>query len=350
MKKIDIVIEELLKDIKNERLAIGDKVPSEYDLAERFSVNRTTANKAVATLVAWGYFKRRRGRGGTYVCQSEIYPLGNIVYMIDITSGGDFKNLLLKGAQNVALREKYALQYLDPGKNYEPVLNLLSGSPILGMLTTGYGTITKKFPFPVIHVDRAIDPSSPNPHCITCDNHTGGYEIAKAVFAAGHRNIVVYSAYPDSKDIQNRLAGITAAMKENGIQEPATRIFTGHGLESINCQNIIRHSFQRKFPGCTAVITTSDPEARKFIHAFNRMGVKVPENVSITGFGNESGFDINITGIEQHSINIGAHACERLIELIQDKEDKIVSDTLSVDFVKGETLATLGTHRGIINY
>ena len=349
MKKIDIVIEGLLKDIRDRHLVLGDKVPSEYDLAERFSVNRATANKAVATLVARGYFKRRRGRGGTYVSRAEKYPLGNIVYMIDICSGGAFKKLLLKGAQNAALREKYALQYLDPGEDYGSVLDMLSGSAVIGMLTTGYGTITKKFPFPVMHVDRMIGPASPNPHCITCDNYTAGYEIGKAVLGAGHRNIVVYSAYPNSKDIQLRLAGITAVMKENGIKDPEARIFTGNGLEFINCQNIINHNFKRKFSGFTAVITTSDPEARKFIHAFNRMGIKVPEDVSITGFGNELGFDINITGIEQHPINIGAHACERLIELIQGREDGIVADTLSVDFVKGETLATLGNHRGIIN-
>ena len=58
----------LLEQIQKGILPEGKRVPSEYDLAERFQVNKMTANSAVDELVVRGYLERRAGAGGTVVC------------------------------------------------------------------------------------------------------------------------------------------------------------------------------------------------------------------------------------------------------------------------------------------
>ncbi len=60
--------EHLLQDIHHGRYGVGDRIPSEQQLAGVFSVGRPTVRQATEWLVQQGYLQRRRG-SGTYVMQ-----------------------------------------------------------------------------------------------------------------------------------------------------------------------------------------------------------------------------------------------------------------------------------------
>ena len=61
------VTEWLLKQIRSGAFPEGKRIPSKYDLAERFQINKMTANSAVEELVVKGYLERRARGGGTVV-------------------------------------------------------------------------------------------------------------------------------------------------------------------------------------------------------------------------------------------------------------------------------------------
>ena len=68
----------LLQLIQKEPIAVGQKIPNEFDLAERFNVGRSTVREAVKALISKGVLEVRRG-DGTYVISSrtlEEDPLG----------------------------------------------------------------------------------------------------------------------------------------------------------------------------------------------------------------------------------------------------------------------------------
>lgn len=70
--------EDLMEYIKSEPLAIGTKLPNEFELAEMFGVGRSTIREAVKGLVIKGVLEVRRG-AGTYVrstCYMNEDPLG----------------------------------------------------------------------------------------------------------------------------------------------------------------------------------------------------------------------------------------------------------------------------------
>lgn len=70
--------EELMKYIQKEPVAIGQKIPNEFELAEMFGVGRSTVREAVKGLVSKGILEVRRG-AGTYVISTssvENDPLG----------------------------------------------------------------------------------------------------------------------------------------------------------------------------------------------------------------------------------------------------------------------------------
>ncbi|WP_115720215.1 UTRA domain-containing protein [Gallaecimonas mangrovi] len=71
----------LLDSIDNGQLNSGDAVPSENQLAEKFTVSRMTARRALTELVAAGVLERRQGQG-TFVAelkaQSALLNIRNI--------------------------------------------------------------------------------------------------------------------------------------------------------------------------------------------------------------------------------------------------------------------------------
>ena len=54
--------DQLKKDIDEHRWAIGERLPSERDLAEQFAVSRMTLRQAVSLLVEEGVLERRVGK------------------------------------------------------------------------------------------------------------------------------------------------------------------------------------------------------------------------------------------------------------------------------------------------
>jgi DNA-binding GntR family transcriptional regulator len=66
-------IEERLLDlIESGRLAIGDRLPSERQLAGRIGVNRLTARAALSSLTRRGLLERGVGRQGTVVARAKL--------------------------------------------------------------------------------------------------------------------------------------------------------------------------------------------------------------------------------------------------------------------------------------
>ena len=53
--------DQIKKDIDEHRWAIGERLPSERDLAEQFEVSRMTLRQAVSLLVEEGVLERRVG-------------------------------------------------------------------------------------------------------------------------------------------------------------------------------------------------------------------------------------------------------------------------------------------------
>ena len=96
--KVDVLYETLLEHILQGKYKQGDKFPSEYELADMYGINKSTANKAVARLVENKYLFRTHGRGGTVVADSTNHFKGMIGYKLLLLSGGAYSSQLLKGA------------------------------------------------------------------------------------------------------------------------------------------------------------------------------------------------------------------------------------------------------------
>lgn len=115
------------------------------------------------------------------------------------------------------------------------------------------------------------------------DNRGGMAGLARAVIAHGHRQIAMISAHTAANDrARERVEGVELSMAEAGLDAGGLQIIeTDYGIETGG------EAFRRIMadaPETTAVVCGNDVLAIGALRAAKSMGLRVPQDVSITGF------------------------------------------------------------------
>jgi GntR family transcriptional regulator len=120
----DQVYEIILKEISSGGYPPGSLLPSENQLAERFSVSRPTIRAAFARLLERGYVKRRRGIG-TYVADlpSIVNPLYQLLDIHERITARGFTPGFKQLSAEITPADEYISTSLDIEKG-SPVLNV----------------------------------------------------------------------------------------------------------------------------------------------------------------------------------------------------------------------------------
>lgn len=126
----------------------------------------------------------------------------------------------------------------------------------------------------------APDPPLP---CVGFDNVAAMAELARLVVAGGHRRIGMISAPTAANDrARDRVAGVRLAMAEAGLRADAlTLVETAYGLDT-GCAAL--HAILARAPRTTAVLCGNDVLAVGALRAARQAGLRVPDDISITGF------------------------------------------------------------------
>lgn len=179
--------EYLLSRIRRGLLRPGQKIPSEYTFASRFSVNKTTANKAVSMLVSEGFLLRRKG-AGTFVANEFAGAVPAIGIYTSLRAGSYFQHLVI-GAQEAAAARGYSLMFFQaPGWEVEIDLDrfwrFIRAAGIKGLI------INRPFQkelagIPTLFLDTAVPSARANQ--VQIDNRQGGRLIAEHFLECGHK-------------------------------------------------------------------------------------------------------------------------------------------------------------------
>lgn len=121
---VEKIIAQLTKAITGGRYAIGEKLPSEFELMEELNVSRNSLREAMKMLATMGIVEIRRG-DGTYIC-TQFKPgiLDSIIYSLIFESSSDeeiielrqtLDEAVMKMAMKKCSREELAIlqSYVD---------------------------------------------------------------------------------------------------------------------------------------------------------------------------------------------------------------------------------------------
>lgn len=116
-----------------ESLRVGDRLPSERDLAQRWGVARETVRRVVDTLVGEGVLERRHGSGTFLVPRPQVRALGLTSFHSDMEARGLVPGTQVLSFRTIATPAAIASQLRmpvgDPAYHFTR-LRLGSGEPI----------------------------------------------------------------------------------------------------------------------------------------------------------------------------------------------------------------------------
>ena len=337
------IMEDLKKQILSGEIQAGDRLPSENELAEQYKVSRQTVRKAIAILENSGHVYAEHGRGTfcseivrhtknskniavvTTYLSSYIFP--RLIQGIDTVLTSQGYSIILKNTRNSRSQEIRCLEELLQ-KDIDGVIIEPSKSHIYCNHMNLYQKLDE-FQIPYVFIQGSYAQMSHKPH-VLMDDAKGGYMITKYLISLGHKNIVGVFKADDSQG-QNRHKGYVKALQEAGIcYEPDKVIWFYTEDRTVHPYDAIRNMLQQK-ETMDAVVCYNDQIAMEVIRAMQESGLKVPKDVSVTGYDNSyisNSFGIQLTTIAHPQEKLGEMAAKLLLEIIQNgdcpKENRII--------------------------
>jgi DNA-binding LacI/PurR family transcriptional regulator len=172
-----------------------------------------------------------------------------------------------------------------------------------------------------------------------CDYRSGAEQVMNYLLQLGHRKIGLLSAAQEirtARDITyvytERLKAVDADPMPGWIEDGK---FTEEGGATATEKIFDKH------PEVTAIFACNDKMAIGAMHYLNRRGMKVPQDVSVIGFDNlqHAAFVTpTLTTVNLPLYQVGSLACERLIERIRGRGER-VAETLSTHLIVRESTA-----------
>jgi LacI family transcriptional regulator len=192
--------------------------------------------------------------------------------------------------------------------------------------------------FPIVFLHRYI--KGINTNYVGIDNLKSGYLMTKYLIEKGYRRISFVSKSQNISTIRDRLKGYTLAMEESGLERHLDWIKINRWDPNIGLELGKHISNRRHRP--EAIFAINDHVAYGVIKGLSACGLRVPEDLGVSSYGN---FSLNwymekkLTTIGFNRVDIGHGACELLVDNINEKTTKPQPQTriFQSNLIIGET-------------
>jgi DNA-binding LacI/PurR family transcriptional regulator len=178
----------------------------------------------------------------------------------------------------------------------------------------------------------------PAPFCrnfpgVEIEEQLGSYHVTKHLIGLGHKKIAYFTGPTAAPWAHERFEGYRRALREAGIQPDDKYVFqSGNTIE-----DGVSAALQMLNENChpTAIQAVSDLVAIGVADTLFQQGVKIPEDISIAGFGNillAEHFRVPLTTARQPKLRLGHAAVEMMMALIRG--EKVQTKRLPAELVE----------------
>jgi DNA-binding LacI/PurR family transcriptional regulator len=323
----------VMSEVAAGKYSQGDALPSENYLCEYVGVSRNTIRQAFDELEKEGYVSRIRGKGtflakvvgGKTTKKTQMYgvvlPEINRSLYPSLVQGFDhavseknYQTMICQSDNDVSKQGNIILQLLYRG---------IDGLAIVPPVTTT--------PTPVFQIKQLIDAKIPVVAChrsidgvsiptLTWNREEVGRMAGLLLLENGHRRIVYYGVSRYSvteahvKGLKAVLAGAGVLLSDDMIiYEPSSEMEDNENRKFQKLTTLLKSPNRP-----TAVFCNDDNEAEKIFWLANNLGLKVPNDLSIIGFGNshrDTFFRKTLTSIIINEYALGTRAAGILHEI-----------------------------------
>ncbi len=298
LPKYQQIVVELRRCIAVGRVKVGDRLPSETELADRFGVSRLTVQRALKELQLEGLVERRAG-SGTYVQAPK--ELNGHLFGLLIPGLGETEIFepMCQGMAKAGRTGGHALLWghsthaSDEDKQFlahqlcdDYIARRVSGvffAPLEGFKNKDAvnHSIAERLSaagIAVVLLDRCIDvwPKRSRFDVVCIDNRRGGYQVTGHLLSRGASRLL-FLARPNSAPTVNlRYVGFAEAMRAVGLNPP--EMIEGEPSDRV----FVRQLMERRQPD--GFVCANDATAASLMQSLEALGFDVPAHVKITGF------------------------------------------------------------------
>ncbi|MCU0779688.1 MAG: LacI family transcriptional regulator [Akkermansiaceae bacterium] len=143
--------------------------------------------------------------------------------------------------------------------------------------------ILRDCPVPVCLVDGHDE--SLRADSLTTDGFGGGRLVAGHLVEHGHREVLMVAYATPLYNIEQRIAGFLAGLRDAGMDAPAERVVVRVANDDGAVIQVLGRMRQAQPP--TAVFAVNDTLAQHLVTTLTAAGVKIPEEMSVVGFDDD---------------------------------------------------------------
>ena len=302
-KKYLAVKEAIQQDIA--ALKPGDLAGTEMAYVKKFNVSRPTVRHAINDLIEEGAVMRVAGVGLQIPSrQQALDPQKKLLIMVNALESDDgmFTRVVL-GAVDVSNKKGYNYQIMNnlfEETKYNFLLNN-DMSQYLGVITTAYDTyydkksmqFLKENNIPVVLIDNPFRRGIFS--YVVADDYAGGYLVGTHLAQLGHKRVLfIMNGWP-AQTTHNRMQGLREGLAEYDVElrdEDVVKVPFEADADGYILENARNPSFDY-----SAIACSNDMLAMYVVNALDKLELRVPDDISITGFG-----DYRIASMMRHPL------------------------------------------------
>ncbi len=229
---------------------------------------------------------------------------------------------ILHGIEQEASAHGYRIMVAQSGEQYEREVQLCQSfyeNKVCGIIVS-QAKNTQRYD----HFQRLIDAGVPlvffdristgvNASRVVVDDYMGAYQAVRHLISTGCRRIAFYGSQMHMEIAKNRFNGYKDALLRHGLpfRPELTRICDNRRDAEMLTPDLFDGDY---YPD--AFFAVNDDTALGILYTVKRMGLRVPEDISICGFSNgvrAVSCDPMLTTVEQYGTRVGEEAADILI-------------------------------------
>lgn len=327
------------------RWQYGEKIPTETQLSRHLDISRTTVRLALQRAEVEGLIKRTAGRGTFVTYTPPEYTTSRLIGYVTRSFDNEIHRVQLNSAETEMRSAGYRVIFSNATTSEEEVsiLEQLLEDKIEGLMlyphaqsTDAQKEILHRYQannIPVVFLDRMVDGFDFD--YVSSDNLIGGYTAIKHLIELGHQHIVFLKPTVSGLlPIDERYMGYCDALREHGLPVYApweinssdgyeffeTDIFKVLSAEQSDLLDDVVRCLNETDPQPSAIFCVNDCMAIITLLALQRVGINVPEDISIVGFDDISFaayMDTPLTTVAQDPHELGKLAAQQLVERLE---------------------------------
>lgn len=183
---------------------------------------------------------------------------------------------------------------------------------------------------PLVFFDKILD--TLDVHKVVVDDYKGAYESVEHLINNGYKRIAHFAGPQHHNIYHQRTLGYKDALMANGFEVDEEIIFPDTIVQETGYKALKKFREMQNPPD--AIFSSSDYAILGAIVYSKKHGIKIPQELGLTGFANEPFDDLyepSITSVDQHPIVMGQKAARLLIDTMEKKNKTTAAEIIKLD-------------------